>query len=114
MAITGTFAQRFRLLVVLRQLFHRTMLYAFTRLQRGVASEPALSWLSARIMPILANIAGPFISATRINASMAANHSGVSCSNFNEFAPAHARLQRSEGRHCNRPNSTCGRPRGLV
>jgi hypothetical protein len=75
-ADNGHIAQRFRLSVVLHQLFHRTMLYAFARLRRGAIFGAGLLWFNTRIMPILANITGPSVSATRISASIAAIHAG--------------------------------------
>jgi hypothetical protein len=44
-----------------------------------------LSLFIARIMPILANMVGPPRSATRSSASIAACHSGASCSRFGSF-----------------------------
>jgi hypothetical protein len=42
--------------------------------------RPPAGRILARITPIRANIVGPFRSATRISASIAACHSGASCS----------------------------------
>jgi len=63
------------------QLFHRTML----RLPRGAIFGAGLLCCSASMTPIRANIVGPFNSATRIKASMAACHSGAACSAFGSF-----------------------------
>jgi len=61
------------------------MLYAFARLLGGAIFGAGLLWCSARITPIRTNILGPPKSATRISASMAACHSGASCSALGSF-----------------------------
>jgi hypothetical protein len=76
-------------------------LYFFATLRLGSESGPDFPQFKARITPIRASIVGPPRSATRIMASIAACHSGASCSFFGSramYLPASRNRLRLSGR----------------